>query len=190
MRSLLALALMLATATAARAGILLEGRLNGTALRIELGPDPTRVVVTVAGERRLLALAAAPPRPAPGYRLARWSTGPLVAGYGTSYHVLTLDASICGEVLAAGWMTPFLAPAVQAIGALEADDARLAPVARPVCGAIPFATFAANGFPLMAGWKDAAVFETTRLQFDHPSPPELVPPADVSEASPAPSPAP
>jgi hypothetical protein len=188
----LVLVLLLA-ATPAHAGILLEARLNGTDVRIELGSDPGRAVVTVAGEPRLIELNGTVPAAPPEYRLSRWSTGPLIAGYGTTYNVLMLDATICGEVLAAPWMAAFLQPAVQAIAQLQQEDRRLAPVARPDCGAIPFQAFAANGFPLMAGWKDEPVFVTSRLRFDHQPPPELVPepaPAAASAASPAPSPAP
>ena len=163
------------------AGILVEGTLEGLPVRVELGAVVTdKAVVTVAGERRLVNLAK-PRSPAEPYRLTRWSNGPPVAGYGSNYNVLTLDGTICGEVLAAPWMEPFLMPAVQALALVQASDPRLAPKQREGCGAIPFATFAYNGFPLMAGWRDEPVFVTSSIRFDHPTPAELQPPSEPAK---------
>lgn len=170
------LALLVAWSAPAAGGVLLEGELNGVPLRVELGPDPHRALLTVDGAPRLMTLDGHDLRPPAEYRLSRWSSGPPIAGYGTDYHVLTLDATICGEVLAASWMKPFLQPAVEAITRMQQADSRLVPVDRPDCGAIPFASFATNGFPLMAGWRDAPVFVTTKLRFDYAPPPELAAP--------------
>lgn len=170
MRSLLGALLLLAAP--ASAGILVEGRLEGQPLRIEVGALADRVVVTLAGERRVLSLGQ-PPAPPSEFRLVAWSAGPLVSGYGSTYHVLTRDAAICAEVLAAPWMTPFLRPAVAALALLQTQEPALAPVPRDGCGPLPFTLLALSGWPLFAGWKDAALFETTRLDFAHPSPPEL-----------------
>lgn len=164
-------------AAPAEAGILVEGRMEGQAVRVELGTVVTdKAVVTVDGDRRVVSLSGAAPAAAEPYRLTRWSNGPPVAGYGSSYNVLTLDEAICGEVLAAPWMEAFLAPAVRALALAQVSDPRLAAKKREGCGAIPFATYAYNGFPLMAGWRDAPVFVTERIRFDHPTPAELQPP--------------
>ena len=173
----LVLALTLAAASA-QAGILVEGELEGQEVRVELGAIVTdRAVVTVDGDRQVVELSRPAPASADPYRLTRWSGGPSVAGYGSNYNVLTLDETICGEVLAAPWMEEFLAPAVRALALVQRSDARIAPKKREGCGAIPFAVYAYNGFPLMAGWRDEPVFVTRRIRFDHPTPAELQPPA-------------
>lgn len=177
MRRLVLAALAALSAGSADAGILLEGRLEGREVRVELGATvKDKAVVTVEGDRQVVDLRApAPVAPEP-YRLTRWSAGPPVAGYGSSYNVLTLDATICGEVLAAPWMEEFLQPAVHALALVQHSDPRLAAKRREGCGVIPFATYAYNGFPLMAGWRDEPVFVTERIRFDHPTPAELQPP--------------
>lgn len=163
----------------AAAGILIEATFEGVPVRVELGAAPDRAMVTMGGKRELVELR--PVTVPPGYRLTPWSPGPVIAGYGTTYNVLTRDASICGEVLAATWMTPFLEPAAQALSQLQQREGKLAPTAREGCGAMPFGLFARNGWPLMAGWKDSPVFETRLLRFDHEASAEL----DI--AGPAPS---
>ena len=171
MRALVA-ALSLLLAAPAEAGILVEGLLEGRAVRVEIGELADRVIVTLDDERRVLILAPPPVSP-PGFRSAPWSAGPVVAGYGSTYNVLTRDAAICAEVLSAPWMTPFLRPAVTALALLQTSEPGLAPVPRDGCGPLPFALLAGNGWPLFAGWKDAPLFATTRLSFAHPTPPEL-----------------
>ncbi len=168
----LAAVLALLVAAPAPAGILVEGELAGRPVRVELGERRDRALVTLGGERRLVELAAPPPPPA-GFRLAPWSAGPVIAGYGSTYNVLTRDAAICAEVLSAPWMTPFLRPAVTALALLQAREPGLAPVARDGCGPLPFTLLAGNGWPLFAGGKDAPLFATTRLSFGHPTPTEL-----------------
>ena len=138
-------------------------------------PILSSIMLTVEGDRQVVELTAPAPVAADPYRLTRWSAGPPVAGYGSSYNVLTLDQTICGEVLAAPWMQEFLAPAVRALALVQHSDSRLAAKRREGCGAIPFATYAYNGFPLMAGWRDEPVFVTERIRFDHPTPAELQP---------------
>lgn len=172
MRALAGALLLLLVAPPLGAGILVEGLLEGRPVRVELGELPDRALVTLAGERRLVMLVE-PTAPPPGFHLAPWSAGPVVAGYGSTYNVLTRDAAICAEVLSAPWMTPFLRPAVAALAALQASEPGLAPVPRDGCGPLPFALLAGNGWPLFAGWKDAPLFATTRLSFAHPSPAEL-----------------
>ncbi|MFO1070374.1 MAG: hypothetical protein U1E14_17810 [Geminicoccaceae bacterium] len=184
MRQLLPLLLVL-LGSPASAGILLEATFQGVPVTVELGLVADKAVVTVAGERRVMALAPSLPAGPPGFRLASWSSGPMVAGYGTGYAVLSRDGTICGEVLAAAWMAPFLEPAARALAQLQAETPSLAP-RDGGCGPIPFATWAMRGFPLMAGERRAPVLVTTRLRFDQPPPAELLPPP-VSAASPAPS---
>ncbi len=186
MRSLWLALLLASAASAAHAGILLEGKLEGREVRVELGAlVKDKAVVTVDGDRRVVPLNAPVPVAADPYRLTRWSAGPPVAGYGSSYNVLTLDQTICGEVLSAAWMEEFLAPAVKALALVQGVDPRLAAKKREGCGAIPFATYAYNGFPLMAGWRDEPVFVTERIRFDHPTPAELQPPNAGPGAAPA-----
>jgi hypothetical protein len=168
----LAAVLALLLAAPAMAGILVEGELEGEPVRVELGELRDRALVTLGAERRLVQLVE-PPAPPPGFRLAAWSGGPVVAGYGTTYNVLTRDAAICAEVLSAPWMAPFLRPAVAALALLQVSEPRLAPIPRDGCGPLPFTLLAGNGWPLFAGWKDAPLFATTRLSFSHPTPPEL-----------------
>lgn len=169
-------------AAPAAAGILVEAALEGVPVRIELGADPDRAVVTLNGRRQVLDLA---PVPAPaGYRLVPWSAGPLVAGYGTTYHALLRDEAICAEVLKAPWMAPFLRPAALALAALQVLEPTLAPSEQEGCGAMPFALYARDGWPMMVGWKDAALFVTTTLRFDHPAPAELSAPAPAPSVLP------
>jgi hypothetical protein len=168
------LAAALLQATPAAAGVLLEATFEGRPVRVELGPISGLAKVTLDGTPRLVDLDKPLPVSPGGFRLRRWSNGPLVAGYGTDYHVLMLDETVCGEVLTAPWMTPFLEPVLKALALLQAEEPALHPTPRDGCGALPLGLFATNGFPLMAGWRDSAVLLTTRLRFDHPPPPELV----------------
>ncbi len=173
-------------APVARAGILVEGALEGTPLRAELGRDRARVLVTVAGRPRLVDLATGriwvasdgTARPVAAaladdgvrqqaWRLEQWSRGPAVAGYASTYNVLQLGESICAEVLASRWMTEFVEPVVQAISLLQRIEPALRPKPRPGCGAVPFEVYARNGWPLMAGYRDAAIFRTESIRFDH-----------------------
>ncbi len=185
--ALAALLLLALVPSAARAGVLFEGRLEGTAIRGEFGAGAARVRLVV-GDRsylvdvptgRIYALAAGRVRrldaedrglPLEGFRLERWYEGPRVAGYASSYHVLRRGTAICAEVLASRWMGRMLAPLVRAIALLQEVDPAIRPRARGRCGAIPFEVYARSGFPLMAGWQDEAVFVTERLRFDHPLP--------------------
>jgi hypothetical protein len=183
--TLAAAAAMLAAGTAS-AGILLEGDYAGQPLRLELGQAQGRALATVAGERYLVdldrgdvyALDAAPARriraatlpdaaPYRPFALERWSEGPMVAGHGSTYHVLIMEERICGEVLASPWMTGFTEPLVRAVELLQRAVPGLAPRAQEGCGRIGFGTFASDGFPLMAGFKDKPVFTVSALRFDH-----------------------
>ncbi len=176
----------LALGPEAQAGILVDATLGDTPLRLETGSDHDRVLVTVKGERYLIELQSAlvhpldSKTPAPiragladdgasilPYVLEHWSAGPPVAGHASTYHVLKVGETICGEVLASAWMTPFLAPIVRAMELMQRVSPALRPVAREGCGVIPFTAYARNGWPLMVGWRDEPVFRTSTVRFDH-----------------------
>lgn len=171
---------------AGRAGTLVEARFDGVPIKAELSDPSARLVrVEVGTTNRLVDLAdntvfvlgkGEAKRIRAGalddgasilpWSLSRWSHGPVVAGNASSYNVLTLGEAICGEVLASVWMGPFLEPVTRALGLLQRVDKRLRPREHPHCGAVPFDVYARNGWPLMAGWKDAPIFTTTKVSFD------------------------
>jgi hypothetical protein len=173
----------------ASAGILIEGRLEGVPLRLELAlpgePGGELVRATVAGEPLLLDLARGtiePPRasrtraPAGGsevglVQLAPLGGGATIAGHAGAWQVLTEDGRICGEVLASAWMLRFLEPAVRALELLAAHDPRFEPRARHGCSPLGFRHWTGRGWPLLVGGRSEAVFVTERIRFDHPFPP-------------------
>jgi hypothetical protein len=97
-----------------------------------------------------------------GYRVTPWGPGPVVAGHATVYHVITYHDEICAEMLVSGWMQPFMAPVVQALDLL--DDM---PAQGSGCARVPFAVYAAAGWPMLAGKIDHLTFETTTIRFDY-----------------------
>jgi hypothetical protein len=181
-----------ALAPGAAAGILIEAELEGQALRIELGERAGLAIVTVGTDRYLVDLQgqtvlhgarsiriAAPTGRAPSaLKLEPWYGGPLIAGYGSTYHILSREGAICAEVAVAGWTAQLLRPAADALALVQQVDGRLAAEDRGGCGPIPFASFASQGWPLMIGWRDRAIFVTTALRFDHAAPPDLTPAAE------------
>jgi hypothetical protein len=111
--------------------------------------------------------------PAP-YRLQRFGPGPIVAGQVSTYEVLFVEDRICAETMLSEWMLPFLDPAIRAIALLQ--DSFGAEPADP-CARIPFATYAAAGWPLMAGKSDRPTLATKTVAFDYAATPEeLMPP--------------
>jgi hypothetical protein len=111
-------------------------------------------------------------RPAP-YRIERFGPGPSVAGQASTYEVLFADDRICAEMMLSEWMRPFLDPAIRTIALVQQ---MLAPRADP-CAEIPFAAYAAAGWPLIAGKSDRPTLETRTVAFDYEaSPGELMPP--------------
>jgi hypothetical protein len=111
-------------------------------------------------------------RPAP-YRIERFGPGPSVAGQASTYEVLFVDERICAEMMLSEWMRPFLDPAIRTIALVQQI---LAPRAEP-CAEIPFAAYAAAGWPLIAGKSDRPTLETRTIAFDYEaSPGELTPP--------------
>ena len=113
------------------------------------------------------------------YRIERFGPGPVVAGQASTYEVLFVDDRICAELMVSGWMRPFLDPAIRTIALIQ--QTRSGDRADP-CAEIPFATYAAAGWPLMAGKSDHPTLETQTIAFDHKaSAEELTPPADSIE---------
>jgi hypothetical protein len=184
-RSLACLSLaLLALLGEARAGMLIEGMFNGVPIRAETGSDRNLVLVSVDGSRHLVDVARRHVYPKsggsmihagaldngaalPSYSLRQWSAGPQVAGHASTYHVLQVGEQICGEVLASAWMAPFIEPITRSLELVQQIEPALEPVERAECGAIPFAVYARNGWPLMAGWVDEAAFLTETVRFDH-----------------------
>jgi hypothetical protein len=111
----------------------------------------------------------------PPYRIERFGPGPIVAGQASTYEVLFADDRICAETMRSAWVLPFLDPAIRAIGLIQQtlDGGAVDP-----CAGIPFATYAAGGWPLIAGKADRPTLVTSAIAFDYaPGPAELTPPA-------------
>lgn len=169
----------------ARAGMLVEGLLNGHPIRLETGSDRNLVLVSLGGSRHLVDVERRHVYPMTSgaamiraggldngaallpYSLRKWSAGPQVAGHASTYNVLQVGERICGEVLASSWMTPFIEPITRSLELMQRVEPDLHPVDRAECGAIPFDVYARNGWPLMAGWSDEAAFLTETVRFDH-----------------------
>lgn len=117
-------------------------------------------------------------QPAP-YRIERFGPGPIIAGQVSTYQVLFVDDRICAEMMLSEWVRLFLDPAIrtialiqQTVGAERADP----------CADIPFATYAAAGWPLIAGTSDHPTLQTRTIVFDYvASPEELTPPEAFME---------
>ena len=89
--------------------------------------------------------------------------------------MLFVDDRICAETMRSAWVLPFLDPAIRAIALIQQtlDGAPTDP-----CAGIPFATYAAGGWPLIAGKADRPTLVTNAIAFDYEaSPAELTPPA-------------
>jgi hypothetical protein len=186
---------------AARAGLLIEADMAGQGMRLVVDRPAQRVLLTMGGTATLVDLAGglvylrqdgkevlrahARYRPGygepPPYRIEYFGPGPMIAGNVSSYEVLFAEERVCAEMMLSGWMTPFADPAVRAIALLERPATRPGGDPDP-CAAIPFATYAAAGWPLMAGKVDHPTFVTTAIHFDYqPSPEELATPERFRE---------
>ena len=185
----LAALLILAPSSMADAAILIEARKQHESLRLVIDAEQQRALVATPRGQSVIDLArdriyvrgAAGARQMPiqsggatalgGYRVTPWGPGPSIAGHATVYHVITYYEEICAEMLVSGWMQPFMAPVVQALDLL---DDMPAPAGANGCGRIPFAVYAAAGWPMLAGKIDHLTFETTAVRFDYaPQPGEL-----------------
>jgi hypothetical protein len=108
------------------------------------------------------------------YRIERFGPGPVVVGQASAYQVLFAGERICAEMMLSEWMRPFVDPAVRAIALIEQlqgareDDP---------CARIPLTTYAAAGWPLLAGKSDRPTLATRTIAFDYAAAPEeLTPP--------------
>ena len=187
--------LALAATPAAAAALLIEGDLDGKALRILVDDSKSEAEVSLGGSHHRVDLEAGEAQliesdgtlgkqeivrdvggtPLP--EIKPWGPGPMIAGHASVYHVITLGETICGELLISPWMKPFVSPAVEALAILERikgdHDIKSATIEGP-CGALPFSSYATAGWPLMAGGVDQRLFETKAISFDYqPSDQEL-----------------
>jgi hypothetical protein len=179
-----------------QAAALIEARINGTPVRLVADRTSDRVLLVAGATRALFDLAGgsvylseggaprriyARYRPGYGelpYRIERFGPGPVIGGYVTTYHVLFIDQQVCAELMTVGWMTPFVDPAIRALAMLEG----LGQDAADPCEKIPFTTYTATGWPLIAGKIDHPTIETTKIAFDHEPPHgELAPPVSFEE---------
>jgi hypothetical protein len=113
------------------------------------------------------------------YRIERFGPGPVVAGQASTYEVLFVEDRICAEMMLSEWMRPFLDPAIRTIALIQQTRGG---ERADACAEIPFATYAAAGWPLMAGKSDHPTLETRTIAFDHEaSAEEMTPPADFIE---------
>jgi hypothetical protein len=178
---LLAALLILGPSTEADAAILIEARKQHDTLRMVIDAEQQRALIaTPRGQsvidlerNRIYLHGAAGARQMPiqagdtalgGYRVTPWGPGPVIAGHATVYHVITYYEEICAEMLVSGWMQPFMAPLVQALDLL---DDMPPPAQSSGCARIPFAVYAAAGWPMLAGKIDHLTFETTAIRFDY-----------------------
>jgi hypothetical protein len=174
--------LVAARAGPAAAGLLVEGRLQGVPIRLEVGRDPDLVRIRLAGSDRLIDLGREQifqpghpgrmvdagklpdPTSTSRYDLTYWGGKRLtIAGEKGGYFVMTLQERTCGEAVVATWTRPLIGSLVAAVELLQRSEAGIRPIARKACGTIPFHAYALAGWPLLAGWVDARVFETSRI---------------------------
>jgi hypothetical protein len=181
-----------------QAAVLIEARIEAADVRLVADRNLDRVLLSAGSVRALFDLAAgfvyvsegagtprrvrARYRPGylepPPYRVEPFGPGPVLGGYVTTYHVLFVDEQVCAELMVSGWMTPFVDPAIRALALLEA----LVPTDDDACQRIPFATYAATGWPMMAGKIDRPTIETKEIAFNYrPPPDELAPPTAFEE---------
>ena len=186
---LLAALLILTPSSMAEAAILIEAHRQQDSVRMVIDAEEQRALIATPRGQSIIDLernrihvrGAAGARQMPiaadgaaalgGYRVIPWGPGPVIAGHATVYHVITYYEEICAEMLVSGWMQPFMAPLVQALDML---DGMPAPAQSSGCARIPFAVYAAAGWPMLAGKIDHLTFETTAIRFDYvPLPGEL-----------------
>ncbi len=176
----LAALLILTPSTMADAAILIEARKQQESLHMVIDAEQQRALIATPRGQSVIDLArnriyvrgAGGARQLPiqpegaaalgGYRVTPWGRGPVIAGHATVYHVITYYEEICAEMLVSGWMQPFMAPVVQALDLL--DDM---PAQGSGCARIPFAVYAAAGWPMLAGKIDHLTFETEAVRFDY-----------------------
>ena len=101
--------------------------------------------------------------PAP-YRVERFGPGPMVAGNGSTYHVLFDQERVCAEAMLSGWMAR---SSIRRCARSRCSSRRAGPPPGDACAAIPFTTYAAAGWPLLTGKIDRPSFVTTAIRFDY-----------------------
>jgi hypothetical protein len=191
-------ALVLMTGSA-QSATLIEMRAGGEPLRLVVDRPQQRVLIANADRRTWFDLdgglvyhregadpaqrAHARYRPGhdepPPYRIERFGPGPIVAGQASTYEVLFLEDRICAETMLSEWMLPFLDPAIRAIASMQQT---LGTAPADPCAGIPFATYAAGGWPLIAGKSDRPTLVTKSVAFDYAAAPEeLMPPEGFVE---------
>jgi hypothetical protein len=198
---LVTLCLLLALPASGRAAALIEMRIGTTAVRAVADRADERALLTIGGTRALFDLAGrsvyistggtprrvhAAYRPGyvqpPPYRMERFGPGPVLAGFVTSYYVLFVSEQVCAELMAASWMMPFVDPALRALAILGAILDAQRPAGDDPCQKVPLVTYAAAGWPMIAGKIDHPTIETSRISFDYQPPPgELALPASFEE---------
>lgn len=196
--TLIALAGLILAGAPASAAVLIEAqRVDGEKVRVVADRAQQRVLLEAGETSTLVDLAAglvyvrgaagdarrahARFRPGhdqpPPYRVEPFGPGPMLAGHGSAYFVLFAEDRVCAELMLSAWMRPFVDPVVRALALLEPPPAPDDP-----CGRIPFTTYAAAGWPLLAGKIDHPTFATTLIRFDYePAPGELAPPDHVTD---------
>lgn len=183
----------------ARAATLIEMNAGAEPLRLVIDRPQQRVLIESAERRTWFDLhgglvyhregkgpavrAHARYRPGhdepPPYRIERFGPGPIVAGQASTYEVLSLEDRICAETMLSEWMLPFLDPAIRAIASMQQT---LGTAPADPCAGIPFATYAAGGWPLIAGKSDRPTLVTKSVAFDYAAAPEeLMPPEGFVE---------
>jgi hypothetical protein len=105
----------------------------------------------------------------PPYRIERFGPGPIVAGQASTYEVLFVEDRICAETMLSEWTLPFLEPAIRAVALMQQT---LGGAPADPCARIPFATYAAGGWPLIAGKSDRPTLVTKSIAFDYAAAPE------------------
>jgi hypothetical protein len=184
---------------AARGAVLIEMTVGAEPLRVVIDRPGQRVLFAAGNRRTWFDLGGgmvyhregdAPARRAharyrpghdepPPYRIERFGPGPIVAGQVSAYHVVFLADRICAEMVLSEWMRPFVDPAIRAMALIQQlrgirhDDP---------CTDIPLATYAAPGWPLLAGKSDRPTLATSSIAFDSAATPEeLTPPLTAVE---------
>lgn len=197
--ALLAVVCFLHMPLAARGAVLIEMTAGQEPIRVVIDRPQQRVLFASAGRRTWFDLdqglvyhragnapaqrAHARFRPGhdqpPPYRIERFGPGPIVAGQAGTYHVLFLADRICAEMMLSAWMLPFVDPAIRAIALIQQLRG---PHQDDPCTEIPLTTYAAAGWPLLAGKSDRPTLATRTIAFDYiPPPDELTPPALFEE---------
>jgi len=134
----------LAPPAPAESAVLIEAEKAGQRLRLVVDRTQQRVLLTAGDLRALVDLATGliylqqadgPARrvharfrpgytePAP-YRIERFGPGPMVAGNGSTYHVLFEEERVCAEAMLSGWMSAFVDPVHHLRGCGLAADVR------------------------------------------------------------------